>query len=259
MNPSGPLGQHQAASASCLAPAVSLRGVATKAAVVPALEPAQRRIVRLSGTDLCPRWRGWIHLAALIAYVPAGAALVTHRPGAAAYCYLAGLLTMYAVSCTYHLLPCRPGVRQLLRRADHATIYLCIAGSYTPLCATALPDTTGRLLLILVWAGAATGVVIKVVHFERRPKLGSVGYFVLGWMVVAALPQAAGRLSPGQVGLLLGAGAAYTLGALILFARWPDPAPDRFGYHELWHLAVVVASACYFCLVWSLPTGIPGA
>lgn len=252
VNPEGRAGQHPEASPAPLANTVSFPSVATKV-VAPVLEPTQRRLVRLSGTDLCPRWRGRVHLAALIVCLPAGVALLAHRPGPTTECYLVGLLATYAVSSAYHLVPCRPGVRQVLRRADHAAIYLCIAGSYTPLCAAALPDLTGRLLLVLAWAGALTGIVLKVAHFERRPRLGCIGYFVLGWMVVAVLPQVAGRLTAEQLGLLLGAGLAYTAGAVILFTRWPDPAPEHFGYHELWHLAVVVASACYFCLVWSLP------
>jgi hemolysin III len=253
-------------SASWLVSAVTVRDVAARTAVVTAAEPSPtpghdgpvagggfRGIVRLTGTDLCPSWRGRVHLAALAVCLPAGVVLLLHRPSPAAACFLAGLVAMYTVSSAYHLMPCRPEVRRLLRRADHATIYLCIAGSYTPLCSVALPGLTGHLLLAVAWAGAAGGVVLKVVHFERRPRLGSCGYFVLGWMVVAVLPQVAGRLDPAQVALLLGTGLAYTGGAGVLFARWPDPSPDRFGYHELWHLAVVAASACYFCLVWSLP------
>jgi hemolysin III len=78
-------------------------------------------------------------------------------------------------------------------------------------------------------------------------------------MVVAVLPEVAGRIGPQQTALLLAAGGCYTLGAAVLFTRWPDPAPERFGYHELWHLAVVIASACYFGLVWSLPAGAASA
>jgi len=100
--------------------------------------------------------------------------------------------------------------------------------------------------------------VIVAVHFEASRRATSTAYIVLGWLAVLTLPDAAQRLSTGQLALMASMALLYTGGAGVLVAKWPDPAPEVFGYHEVWHTMVVVATACSFMLIWSFAVPGPG-
>lgn len=219
-----------------------------------ALREVPPRTLRLSGTELTPTWRGWSHLLALIGFGPAAAALVWHQAGdPAVLLYATALLALFAVSAGYHLLPLSPTGRAYMRRADHAMIYLFTAASYTPFCLRAVPGTLGLVVLAAAWAGALVGVALKVFGFARTQITSSVLYIMLGWLATLTLPGAARILTPGELALLLAMGAMYSGGAVVLWTRRPDPIPHIFGYHEVWHASVVLASACYFAFVWGLP------
>ncbi|MDQ1360403.1 MAG: hemolysin [Acidimicrobiaceae bacterium] len=185
--------------------------------------------------------------------IPAGALLV-HRSGdqGSIVLYAVTLAALYGVSAAYHLLPMTIGARYWMRRMDHAVIYVFIAGAFTPMCLLVAPGTNGKVLVALAWIGAAVGVTIKMVNLERTRVLGGTLYILLGWLAMAVLPAMLRRLDPVQLSLLFVQGALYTLGALVLVIRRPDPYPDVFGYHEVWHAMVVVATACYFLVLWSL-------
>lgn len=208
---------------------------------------------RLSGTPDSPRWRGWLHLGALVAAAPAAAALVARHPTrVAVVVYAVSLVALYALSSAYHLLPMSGRARRWVRRADHAYIYVFIAASSTPLCLIAIPPVPGEALLGLIWLGAAVGVTIKLTGFQRARRVGGSLYIVLGWLVVVALPDVVRALDATQLVLCAVMGLLYTAGYIVLATRRPDPAPETFGYHEVWHAMVVVASACYYVVVWSL-------
>jgi hemolysin III len=151
------------------------------------------------------------------------------------------------------LLPLSVARRTVMRRADHAMIYVFTAASYTPFCLRVVPGSLGPEVLALVWAGAAAGVVLKAVGFHRTQLTGSVLYVLLGWLAVVTLPSAAHVLAPAQLALFGVMGVLYSGGAVVLFTRRPDPIPHVFGYHEVWHASVVLASACYFAVIWGLP------
>ncbi len=166
--------------------------------------------------------------------------------------YALSLVALYGVSAAYHLLPMSEGARSWMRRADHATIYLVIAGAFGPFCLLVVGGTEGRVLLYLVWAGAAAGVGLKLARFERSHAATGTLYVVLGWLAAVALPTALRRLDTADIVLMFTVGVLYTAGTVVLVTRWPDPFPDVFGYHEVWHAMVVAASACYFAVVWSI-------
>jgi hemolysin III len=109
------------------------------------------------------------------------------------------------------------------------------------------------VVLVLVWVGAAIGVAIKMFGFHRTRLTGTVLYFLLGWLGAMNLPGAARALGPTEIGLLVAMGVLYSGGAVVLCTRRPDPVPHVFGYHEVWHASVVLASACYFAVIWGLP------
>jgi hemolysin III len=194
-----------------------------------------------------------LHLAAFVVVIPAGVLLV-RRSGnqASIVLYAVTLAALYGVSAAYHLLPMTPRVRYWMRRMDHATIYLFIAGAFTPMCLLVAPRWEQGILLAVAWVGAGIGVTLKLVSLERTRVLGGVLYIVLGWLAIAMLPSVLRGLDPAELTLLFIQGALYTLGALVLAIRRPDPYPDTFGYHEVWHTMVVVATACYFVVLWSL-------
>jgi hemolysin III len=139
-----------------------------------------------------------------------------------------------------------------MRRTDHAMIYVFTAASFTPFCVRVVGGTLGWLVLALVWTGTAVGVAIKFFGSGRAFLMGSALYLLLGWTGVLTLPAAL-RLGPAEFSLMVAMGLLYTAGAVVLFARRPDPVPHVFGYHEVWHCIVVLASACYFVLIWDLP------
>lgn len=210
----------------------------------------------LEASTPTPLLRGWLHLACFFVAIPAGWAVVNvsqselSRLGAVVYAFTVAAL--FGVSGTYHRRRWTPPVRRRLKRLDHATIFLMIAGTYTPVCLSALRGTMGALLLAAIWTGAIGGVVLSMTAVVERRVFGIALYIALGWLAVVALPQLARRVSAVDLVLLVVGGLLYTAGAVFLATRWPDPFPRVFGYHEVWHLMVVAAVACHYLAVRSV-------
>ena len=216
------------------------------------LRSTDRRL-RPSGSGEAPRGRGLVHLGALVVALPAGAILVWRDgAGGGVGLYAVALVGLYAASVSYHLSSWSPTARRRLRQVDYAMIYVFIAASMTPYCLLGVPGEVSLVVLGLGWFGAGTAVLAIAICFEATRRLASSGYLVLGWLAVVTVPEAIHRLSTPQLALLGSMALLYTAGAGVLATRWPDPNPEVFGYHEVWHSMVVVASACSFVLVWSL-------
>jgi hemolysin III len=199
-----------------------------------------------------PRFRGRLHQICFFVAPLAGLVLLLRgqgRASGAVAIYAVALSLLYGVSAAYHRGRWSPAGRRRMKRLDHGTIFLMIAGTYTPICAVALGDGGDWALLGTVWALAATGFVLALVGVVERPGVGHAFYISLGWLGVLSLPDIAGAVGAGGVALLLGGGLLYTVGAFVLAARWPDPLPATFGYHEVWHTMVVVASGLHYALV----------
>ena len=200
-----------------------------------------------------PFLRGRIHLAALVVAIPAAIALVAGSPGvkakAAAAAYGATLVLLFAASSAYHRLGRAAGARAWLRRLDHSSIFLLIAGSYTPVCLIALRGRWSIVLLVAVWAAAVTGVGLKLWRFDRSHRLGFALYLTMGWAVLAALPALLTSLDTTTLALLAAGGLLYTVGAIVLATRFPNPFPRIFGYHEVWHVMVVIAAALHYIAI----------
>jgi hemolysin III len=173
------------------------------------------------------------------------------RSGAAttaALVYGATLVALFSVSAVYHRMYWPPSVRRVIGRIDHAAIFLLIAGTYTPFCILMGPGT-GYRLLAAVWGGAATGIAM-VVWFTRTPKpIRASLYVLLGWFILPSIPAMRAGVGDAAIVLLLVGGFFYTLGAAIYAIRRPDPAPEVFGFHEIFHLLVVAAAICHFVVV----------
>ena len=200
-----------------------------------------------------PAWRGWIHFGACVAALPGIVVLLAAARGPAARAGVAiygfGLVAAFGTSATYHRFVRSERARLVLRRMDHSTIFLLIAGTYTPLCLVALPRSWGIPLLCVVWAVAVVGVLLKQFAFDRFRALQHALYPALGWAAVVALPVLVRSLDGAELSLLVAGGLIYTAGIPVLFRRRPDPWPQTFGYHEVWHTATVVASGCHLAMV----------
>lgn len=203
-----------------------------------------------------PTWRGWLHFGAFLAVMPAGIYLLTVADSAAARVavaiYWASLAGLFATSASYHRLARSHRSVLWFRRADHSMIYVLIAGTYTPICLIALPAIWGIPLLVVAWVTALAGIIMKMVRLGVGESGGSWLYIVMGWMAVIILPVLVTSLNAVQLILLGAGGVLYTVGAVVLGRRRPDPVPDRFGYHEVWHSMTILAGGCHFALVATL-------
>ena len=204
---------------------------------------------------LRPTFRGWLHAAAFLVVLPAGLFLLQAAESTAARVavavYWASLAGLFGTSASYHRLARSPKAVMWFRRADHSMIFCLIAGTYTPLCLGALPAVWGIPMLVVAWVTALAGSIMKMVRIGSRSggSSGSWLYIVLGWGAVATLPALVTNLSVGQLVLMGVGGLLYTVGAVVLATKRPDPIPHRFGYHEVWHAMTIVAGACHFVLI----------
>lgn len=200
-----------------------------------------------------PLLRGWLHLICFFLSLPAGLVVVgsARSPLAqvAAIVYAFGLSALFGVSAAYHRRQWSVSARRRMQRLDHATIFVMIAASYTPLCLLALGGSLGAGLLLAVWAGAGTGVVLALTGFTEKAVVSLAYYIGLGWVMALVLPELGRRVSTAQLVLILVGGLLYTVGGICLRTRWPDPFPAVFGYHELWHLMVVAAAVCHYVAI----------
>jgi hemolysin III len=200
-----------------------------------------------------PRFRGRLHQIAFFVVVPAGVALVatapTTRARIATLVYALCLTGLYGTSAAYHRLPWSPRGRQWMKRLDHSMIFLLIAGTYTPFALLVLEPPWSWVILGLVWVGAAVGIVLKMVRIDGFAAVGGALYITLGWLAVLTMPQILRGLEGWTAALLLVGGILYTIGAIVLARKRPDPAPSTFGYHEIFHSFVVGGSACHYAVV----------
>jgi hemolysin III len=157
---------------------------------------------------------------------------------------------MLGTSTIYHRVRWkRTAARLWMRRADHAGIFLLIAGTYTPVGLISLHGSWRVTILAIVWSGAAAAVLVKMC-WVRAPKLFSASFGVLlGWAGVAALPEIVKHDGLAPVILLAAGGLAYTAGAVVYAVKRPDPFPKVFGYHELFHALTIGALACQYVAV----------
>jgi hemolysin III len=161
------------------------------------------------------------------------------------------LIALYTASALYHLLPLSPASVARLRRADHITIFLLIAGTYTPFCLLALDGGWRVGLLGLIWGLALCGVLLKLLWMDAPRWLSVTLYLGMGWVAVIAAPALFRAVPTGGVVWVLGGGLVYSAGALIYGLKRPNPVPGVFGFHELWHVFVVAGSAChYWAVLW---------
>ena len=199
-----------------------------------------------------PKLRGRFHELGFYASLGLGAALVlTAEPGrarVAAAVFATSVAACFGASALYHRPTWTPGVRTWLARVDHAGIYVLIAGTYTPFGLLVMSSEWAVAVLSIVWGGAFAAILVKFL-WARAPKWVSAATGVaLGWSGVAAFAELL-ALPPAGLLLLVAGGVLYTAGAIVYVRRSPDPAPDAFGYHEVFHVLTLAAAGCQYASI----------
>jgi hemolysin III len=200
-----------------------------------------------------PLLRGVSHYYGFLVSLPAGALLVATAPrGTAtwtALVYALSISAMLGASTLLHRGNWSPGTARTLTKLDHSCIYLLIAGTYTPVSLIALSGLERAVVFSAVWLGAIVGIALEWA-WERPPRgWVTANYIALGWVALIAFPQLWSSLGVAGFVLVVLGGVSYTVGAVIHAARHPDPWPETFGYHELFHVFVLVAVLLHFSAV----------
>ncbi len=196
-----------------------------------------------------PHLRGWLHLVMAPLALIGGIVLTGLAPtqggriAALVFTITAGLL--FTTSAVYHRGRWGPRLDGMLRRWDHANIFLIIAGSYTPF-ALLLPRRDATILLLLVWGGAIGGVLFRVLWINAPRWLYVPIYAALGWVAVFYIKPLLTHGGWTIMGFVIAGGVLYTLGALVYGLKKPDPSPRWFGYHEIFHALTILAFLAHF-------------
>jgi hemolysin III len=201
-----------------------------------------------------PRLRGVSHQWAFFVSLATGAALVIASPNATARVvsgvYALTVAALFGTSALYHRITwASQKARRWMRRLDHSMIFLLIAGTYTPFAVLVLEGTLATVILVAVWAGAAGGILLKLLWIDAPKWLVALLYVMLGWVAVAAFPDLIDGLGITGTSMVVAGGVLYTLGALVYALKRPDPAPTVFGYHEVFHALVIGAAALQYAVV----------
>ncbi|WP_246852912.1 hemolysin III family protein [Naasia sp. SYSU D00948] len=196
-----------------------------------------------------PTWRGWIHAGTFPLALVLGVVLIGAAQGevakAASAVFMASSLLLFGNSALYHRFDWKPRTKRLLKRIDHANIFLLIAGTYTPLSLLALPPDKGLLLLSLVWGGALLGIGFRVFWIHAPRWLYVPIYVGLGWAAVLFMGDLFDTGATMMTLVLIG-GLLYTGGAVVYALKRPNPLPGRFGFHEIFHACTVLAFGCHW-------------
>ena len=170
--------------------------------------------------------------------------------------YAASLILLYAASTTYHTFDISEKVNTVLKKIDHMMISVLIAGSYTPICVIPLRDTVGIPLLILVWAVAIAGMLIKAFWITCPKWFSSTIYIAMGWLCVLAMVPLVQTLPTAAFIWLVAGGVIYTIGGVIYALKLPlfNAKHQYFGSHEIFHVFVMAGSLCHYVTMFYIAT-----
>lgn len=199
-----------------------------------------------------PSWRGWIHAGTFPVAVAGGIVLIVLARGVeatiASAIFAATSLALFGVSAVYHRFHWSAPTKAVLRRLDHANIFLLIAGTYTPIALLALEPEQGTLLLWLVWGGTVLGIGLRVFWLQAPRWVYVPLYLGLGWAAVMYVRQLF-EANVVMMLLVIVGGLLYSVGAGIYAAKKPNPLPNVFGFHEIFHTLTVLAYVCHWTAV----------
>jgi hemolysin III len=162
----------------------------------------------------------------------------------------AGLILLYSASSLYHLLNLEPKPMLVFRKIDHMMIFVLIAATYTPICLIPLHGAWGWWLFGAVWTCAAAGILLKALFFKVPRWLYTLCYLLLGWACVICIYPLVRAIPAGGLILLLAGGIAYSAGAVFYATKWPGRNAKVFGFHELFHVLILIGSLCHFLMMY---------
>ncbi len=197
---------------------------------------------------------GLTHLAgAIVALIGQIVLLVMGWPGVekiiATLIYGLSLIGLFSASAVYHLVNAGPKVTAALRKLDHAAIYLLIAGSYTPFCLLAFEGFFRWGMLAIVWTFALVGIIVKLFYMGAPRWVSAAIYLLMGWLCLLAAGEMFTALPTFSLAWMIAGGVIYTLGAVVYAAKLFDFAPGKFGFHEVWHIFVLLGATAHFIAV----------
>jgi len=203
-----------------------------------------------SQTKAKPRWRGVSHQYGCFISMAFALWLIVEAPtdmvrGIAAI-YGCSLVALLGVSALYHRINWNPTQRQWMRRLDHIMIFVLIAGSYTPVCTLVLEGDLGKTTLMIVWGAVVFGAIYKLLWLNGPKWIMAALCVLVGWVAVVTVGELYARLGLAFIIWLGLGGLMYTIGAVVYALKRPDPDPEVFGYHEIFHALVLGAAACHY-------------
>ena len=163
--------------------------------------------------------------------------------------YGVSLIFLFSASATYHMVQVKDQVLEIFRKVDHAAIYFLIAGTYTPFCINAFSGFWKWGMLSTIWSLAVIGITVKIFYIRAPRWLNAVIYVIMGWISIAAVGQMRTTLPTWVIGWLITGGVIYTLGAVVYTTKIFNFKPGVFGFHEIWHIFVLLAAAAHFVAV----------
>ena len=155
------------------------------------------------------------------------------------------LLLLYGASTIYHALDTSKRTTKLLRRIDHMMIFILIAGTYTPVCLIPLYEKGGMVLLTGVWIFAVVGILSKIFWLTAPRWLSTLLYIIMGWLVMIVFVPLKNAIPISGIIFLLSGGIVYTVGAIIYALKPPKLNFKLFGFHEIFHLFVILGSVLH--------------
>ena len=167
------------------------------------------------------------------------------------------LILMFSASAAYHMVQAGPRALLFLRKLDHSAIYLLIAGTYTPICLHFFTGFWRTGMLGVIWSLALIGIVVKL-FVINAPRWVTAGlYLLMGWLSMAAIREIISTMPPGALVWLVLGGLFFTVGAVVYMLKRPNPLPGVFGFHEIWHIFVILGAFSHFVMIaaYVAPTG----
>jgi hemolysin III len=163
--------------------------------------------------------------------------------------YGVSLISMFSASATYHMVRVKDRALEIFRKIDHSAIYLLIAGTYTPFCVNAFEGFWKWGMLSIIWSLALIGIIVKVFYIRAPRWLNAGIYILMGWLAVGASGQMLAALPGWVFGWLIAGGVIYTLGAIVYITKIFNFKPGVFGFHEMWHIFVLLAAIAHYVAV----------
>ena len=216
----------------------------------PSAEPGVGDHVREVIDEVKPHLRGWLHAATAPLALAAGIVLValspttTTRVGSTAFALSA--LALFTASATMHRGRWSERTGLWLRRLDHSSIFLLIAGSYTPFSLLLLEGADRATLLSVAWGGAVLGILFRLFWTGAPRWLYTPIYIALGWVAVFYIPAFYASASTAVLTCIVVGGGLYTVGGVVYGFKWPDPSPRWFGFHEVFHSLTIAAFVVHY-------------